>query len=380
LTTVFRLLLPEVAPLLAELKTQFLQEFDYRRELLNLKRMKANLTSPPLPYKLQQRHFTAGFCEIPEPVGELCTDKVLVFRFLPGLKVESALRALGQGTGPASMTEINRRLMGKDGQSSDGASSSSPRSAFLNSSLLLDWLPVLLYVRRMFHFLLVTFPFLRGASDSEAGSGGRHDGSEDQQQKDLRALQKQASAVVDRLVKLHGEQLFYHGFFQGDPHPGNFLLRFNDKAKGEQNQNESDFTLGLLDFGQCKELTLADRLRLARLILAVADDRGEEIVRILREEYGIQKSSGASSEDWFLEKVARFAFGELNSRLTDGGDLREFSKKLAEHYQDQVLPGELYLPMRTSIMLRGLGLLLNCYVSPAELWREMAVAVLEHEV
>ena len=90
---------------------------------------------------------------------------------------------------------------------------------------------------------------------------------------------------MHNLLCIHGEQIFLHGFFQADPHPGNFLL-LADSGK-----------LGLIDFGQAKALDVADRRRLSRLVIAVADDNGPEIVRVLRDEYHVKGGS------LFLERV-----------------------------------------------------------------------------
>ena len=64
--------------------------------------------------------------------------------------------------------------------------------------------------------------------------------------------------LVDTLFRVHAHQLFDDGFFQGDPHPGNILLL-------------DDGRVGLIDWGQVKELGVAERLQFARLVVALAD-------------------------------------------------------------------------------------------------------------
>jgi len=49
------------------------------------------------------------------------------------------------------------------------------------------------------------------------------------------------AAVARRIGALYGAMIFEHGFFHGDPHPGNLLVL-------------PDGRIGLLDFGLCKEL------------------------------------------------------------------------------------------------------------------------------
>lgn len=448
--TVVGLLVPEMSNIMQELEKQFLCEFDYVAEKDNLERMRRNMgvrrgdlveaeagakmARTPFPY--DQKFFTPALCAIPEPVPALCSEKLLVMRFLRGVKVEEGLIATLGGK-QQGMADIARRLLGETGDDDDSAQaqggvargktggqqtsgtagetsasgavsrscSTASDAAVSLASRLIDLLPFVLYIRRLAQQLSLFFlglgggdggasigggPSILGAACGDSGGGGGNYANTATLQ-GVRRVHLRARATIDSLFGVHGEQIFYHGLFQGDPHPGNFLLL--DQEDGPQSAQPSAVVkdrLGLIDFGQCKALTLQQRLSLARLVLAVADDDSGEIVRVLREEYKIGGGGGgkpteigadnSAASDWFLEKIGRFAFGELNSKLTDGRNLRDFSKALAEGYQNQVIPGELYMPMRTSIILRGLGLLLNCYVSPAEAWRPMAEACLRERV
>lgn len=56
--------------------------------------------------------------------------------------------------------------------------------------------------------------------------------------------------------------LLSDGTFHADPHPGNLLLMFGGQ-------------IGLIDFGQCKTLSLEAKIKLARITVALADgDKG----------------------------------------------------------------------------------------------------------
>jgi ubiquinone biosynthesis protein len=57
----------------------------------------------------------------------------------------------------------------------------------------------------------------------------------------LQAAGHKLPEVARRLGSVYGSMLFEHGFFHGDPHPGNLLVL-------------ADGRIGLLDFGLCKEL------------------------------------------------------------------------------------------------------------------------------
>lgn len=342
--TVVSLLVPEIGSVFEELQTQFLKELDYGRELVNMERMARNLEESSSLPQASERSFTYAHCSLPVSVPTHCTDRILVMSFLEGQKLEDAVAA-STGHRRLDMAAINSRLLGGDGGSSgSGGAPASAAAAVASSSLsalLLDQLPLLLRLRRLLQRVLRL-----------VGGAGAEDG----------ALARDPQQLIELLLAIHGEQLFDFGFFQADPHPGNFMLLADGK-------------LGLIDFGQCKELSDELRQRLARLVLAVADEREDEIVRIMKDDFGLGKKGNVS--EWFLLKVALFGFGELNSKLTDGRSLMDFSRRLSSEYKNVVLPGELYMPMRTAIMIRGLGLLLNCYASPARSWRPMAERCLQ---
>eukprot|EP00438_Fugacium_kawagutii_P020586 Skav222341 [mRNA] locus=scaffold3497:25622:33670:- [translate_table: standard] len=73
--------------------------------------------------------------------------------------------------------------------------------------------------------------------------------------------------IFEMLMAIHGQQIFIDGCFNADPHPGNILLL------------EDGHTLGLIDFGQVMYLPQDFRLKLARLILALAERKPEEASR-----------------------------------------------------------------------------------------------------
>ncbi|CAN0548578.1 unnamed protein product, partial [Ectocarpus sp. 8 AP-2014] len=66
--------------------------------------------------------------------------------------------------------------------------------------------------------------------------------------------------------RVHGHQIFVDGAFNGDPHPGNILLTPDGK-------------LGLIDYGQVKHMALEERVKLAKLIVALDEDDREGVVR-----------------------------------------------------------------------------------------------------
>eukprot|EP00438_Fugacium_kawagutii_P018010 Skav223296 [mRNA] locus=scaffold2998:159297:164128:+ [translate_table: standard] len=77
-------------------------------------------------------------------------------------------------------------------------------------------------------------------------------------------------ALMEQLMRIHGEQVFEDGLFNADPHPGNVML-LHGASSG----------VGLIDFGQ--ELSLDFRVQLAKLIIALSRRDEAEVVRLDKE-------------------------------------------------------------------------------------------------
>lgn len=65
--------------------------------------------------------------------------------------------------------------------------------------------------------------------------------------------------ILKSLTVAYGQMILKSGFFHADPHPGNILI-----CKGSE--------VGLLDYGQVKDLPDDLRLGYAKLVLAIADN------------------------------------------------------------------------------------------------------------
>jgi ubiquinone biosynthesis protein len=83
----------------------------------------------------------------------------------------------------------------------------------------------------------------------------------------LARLDLDGGALADELFRAYLHQVLVAGFFHADPHPGNVFLT-------------DDHRLALLDLGMVGHLAPELQERLLRLLLAVADGRGEEAATI----------------------------------------------------------------------------------------------------
>jgi aarF domain-containing kinase len=196
-----RVFAPEQVAIFDEIEKQFLSEFDYRKEALNLKAVGENMKN-------------AGFTRVvvPEPYQDLCTENVLTMEFLKGPKLVDGARekvreyaeSIGKtfqelenewkeniklhgmpspynGPGAFQLEMYKKAVLIKDG--------------ILNSPLWVVNTGLALY---NYLFKQNRQPYLYYKSFIPLNS----------------------SFVMDTLLKAHGHQLLINGFFNADPHPG----------------------------------------------------------------------------------------------------------------------------------------------------------------
>ena len=81
-------------------------------------------------------------------------------------------------------------------------------------------------------------------------------------------LEVDGTRLADALTRAYLEQIFVHGFFHADPHPGNVLLM-------------PDGRIGLVDLGMVGHLRSDVRMQLVKLLLAIEEGRGEDAAEVL---------------------------------------------------------------------------------------------------
>ena len=158
--------------------------------------------------------------------------------------------------------------------------------------------------------------------------------------------------------------LFLQRLFNADPHPGNLLI-VQDESK-----QSLEPKIGLIDFGQCKRLTPEERVKVARLLLSVADNAPDDKIASYFRDLGIQTQNDSTR---VLADFARLMFGSFKPEHLDHSWHREL------HKEDKVLyfPNELSMVYRTSLLLRGLAMTLQLNVAIGEHWRHHAQSAIE---
>jgi aarF domain-containing kinase len=155
-------------------------------------------------------------------------------------------------------------------------------------------------------------------------------------------------------------------FHSLDPHPGNIFVL-------------EDGRIGLIDFGQVKQISGRNRETLAKVMIAlderIGDDRPEDLAKIgkLALELGVELNDDAKDEA--AAAVAMWLFDGLTEILPGGYDLGELSqnspvKELKSFPQGLVLVG------RSTILIKGLSSRLGIPWSLSQEWAPIARNVL----
>lgn len=114
-----------------------------------------------------------------------------------------------------------------------------------------------------------------------------------------------------------------------------------------------------------KILQPEERVRIAKLILSIANNESDEVVANHFRNMGIKTKSNSTR---FLADFGRLMFGSFEAKHLDHTWHREL------HKEDRVLyfPNELSMVYRTALLLRGLAMSLQFNPSVGEEWRHHA--------
>merc|ERR1719253_2571052 len=170
--------------------------------------------------------------------------------------------------------------------------------------------------------------------------------------------------LLRSLTDVFGRCILETGFFHADPHPGNIFVL-------------DDGTVGLIDFGQVKQISGRNRETLAKVMIALdeSDESPDDLQRIgdLALELGVEIKADAKDEA--AAAIAIWLFDASVTRLPGGYDTGELSpnspvKELSSFPQDLVLVG------RSSILIKGLSSRLEIPWSLANKWAPIGRKVL----
>ncbi|MET0812064.1 MAG: AarF/UbiB family protein, partial [Microbacterium sp.] len=161
----------------------------------------------------------------------------------------------------------------------------------------------------------------------------------------LRAAGIDPAEVAKRFAAVMFDQLFLHGFFHADPHPGNIFVT---------PAGDGGWTFTFIDFGMMGEVPERLREGLRRLIIAVASRNGPQLVEAIRN-VGFLLPSADTVE---LERAmtALFSrFGGMGFAELARVDPREF-QDFATEFGDVVRAMPFQLPENFLLIIRAVSL------------------------
>jgi ubiquinone biosynthesis protein len=139
------------------------------------------------------------------------------------------------------------------------------------------------------------------------------------------------------------KQIFMHGFFHADPHPGNILVK-------------KDNVICFLDMGMTGIITPSSREHLSRIIIGIAERNPQKIVKTLLHMADHQIDGREELEFEIAELIQEYASRSL-VMINIGDILNRLSKLLVTH-KLRLIPG-FYLLVKAVVTMEGLGLRLN---------------------
>jgi ubiquinone biosynthesis protein len=147
-------------------------------------------------------------------------------------------------------------------------------------------------------------------------------------------------------INLYFEQVFEHGFFHADPHPGNIFI-LNDQR------------ICFVDYGMMGTVLDSDKYLLANLLIAIADKdiRGLKHAllrfgKIEKLEEAVDKEMEYDLEEFLTE------YSGISLEDIEGMEVMNGVNRLFFHYKVRV-PANLLLLLKALVMIEGVGLQLD---------------------
>ncbi|OQS00018.1 glycoside hydrolase [Thraustotheca clavata] len=340
--TFCKLAQPEQLPFLNEVEKQFMTEFDYRREAANLAEVRANILKSP---------YASRFV-VPEPYLELCNKDVLVMEYLEGKSLLDGIQDHFELIAKEKNTTIEalkaeqeridaeRAAQGLDRESGPSEEEMRKIQSYLYLRNVAKSVQYALYD----YTLGWVYPRQRDATTPATKS------------KQLLNF----AEILRLIVEVHGHEIFVDGCFNGDPHPGNIMLL-------------KDGRLGLIDYGQVKHLDKDHRVRLAKLVVSLAEGTDEDVVNAMKNEIRLKTKY---MDPFVLEKMGRVMMDRDDRTVTNGENIQLFMEKLGKRDPIVEQSDDFIMAYRVSLLLRGLSYALHYDMSHAKMWKDICKKVI----
>lgn len=159
-------------------------------------------------------------------------------------------------------------------------------------------------------------------------------------------------ALSESISALIYQQIFVHGFFHADPHPGNMTV-----LKGKVEEVPGGGVLGLYDYGMMGEFSLSFRSNIAHLIAGLAEKDNRQVMSALID---MSEEGNVADSDKMLLEVEEFTNKHLTKPLAQI-NLSQVLNSLLELLRSQRLrmKGNFYLGIKALSQVEAIGRDLN---------------------
>lgn len=175
---------------------------------------------------------------------------------------------------------------------------------------------------------------------------------------DTEALSREGidvNVVMRTLIEAYCEQIFVHGVFHADPHPGNLMV---EVLEGERDDGSRRFCIVFLDFGLTKTLPKHFRRATAEFAAALLGGDARAMAESL-EAMGFEtRRGGVEQLERITEIVLRTAAKLRQQAFVDRDVVQEAAGDLPRMIRENPIvrvPGHLVLVGRVIALLTGLG-------------------------
>lgn len=150
--------------------------------------------------------------------------------------------------------------------------------------------------------------------------------------------------LAKRGANLVMEQIFVHGFFHADPHPGNIFIL-------------PDNVICFIDFGQMGRLSLKDREEFVDLVLNIVNSNeskvASDVLKITIQQGELDRDALTQDVGDFLDRYLYLSLGELKA-----GKILQDLLELVSRHKLSIKPN-LYLMLKAMTTVEGVGLVLD---------------------
>ena len=150
--------------------------------------------------------------------------------------------------------------------------------------------------------------------------------------------------LAKRGIYCYLEQIFEHGFYHADPHPGNLFAL-------------ADGRVGFTDFGRCGTISKVGRDQLADLFMAIIDDDSGLAVDTLLNAAGNPGDIDVAELEREVSRLITKYYNKSLQEIRMGDLINEVLDLVRNHHL--VLSSELAMLLTTLVVLEGLGRMLD---------------------